>query len=145
MLNNLVFADDIALVANNKKELQKLLKIAEKYARKWKFSFNTKKCKLVMFNKKTQEPKIYLDGDQLEVVDSYKYLGVWFSSDLSWKLHKETVLAKARRRAYLIMGLSAPKLLSVRTCVRLWEVMVRPTLEYAAEIWGGGPWEERDR
>ena len=57
-----------------------------------------------MFNKKTQEPKIYLDGDKLEVVDSYKYLGVWFSSDLSWKLHKETVLAKARRRAYIIMG-----------------------------------------
>ena len=23
--------------------------------------------------------------------------------------------------------------------------MVRPTLEYAAEIWGGGPWEEADK
>src|SRR3569623_2104507 len=60
-LNNLVFADDIALVANNSTDLQKLLTIAEKYAQKWKFAFNTKKCKVLVFD---GNPVTVLDGDQ---------------------------------------------------------------------------------
>jgi len=73
-LSNLTFADDIALVANNRHELQKLVKIAENYARKWKFVFNTKKSKVVVFNRKKANPSIKLDKDKLEVVPEYKYL-----------------------------------------------------------------------
>src|SRR4051794_32437804 len=76
-LSNLTFADDIALVTNNRHELQKLVTIAEDYARRWKFVFNTKKCKVVVFNRKNAHPSIKLDNDTLEVVQEYKYLGVW--------------------------------------------------------------------
>ena len=33
-------------------------------------------------------------------------------------------------------------MLPVKTCVTLWEVLVRPILEYAGEVWGEGLWEE---
>ena len=48
-MSNLTFADDIALLADNKANLQRLVKITENYARRWRFSFNTKKSKVVVF------------------------------------------------------------------------------------------------
>ena len=140
-INNLAFADDIVLIANNEEELQELVSIASNHARAWRFTFNTKKCKVMVFNGKSKIPKISLEDDSLELVKAYKYLGVWFDSKLDWKLHKETILAKARRRAYTMMGFGVCKILPVKTCVNLWEVLVRPILEYAAEVWGGGGWD----
>ena len=144
-LSNLTFADDIALVANNRHELQKLVKIAENYARKWKFVFNTKKSKVVVFNRKKANPSIKLDKDKLEVVPEYKYLGVWFDARLKWKSHKAYVLAKAQKRAYAMFGFGIGKVLPTKACVNLWEVLVRPILEYASEVWGGGPWEQAEK
>ena len=89
-LSNLTFADDIALMANNSRDLQKLVKIAENYARKWNFAFNTKKCKVLVFNRKGAQPTITLDSDNLEVVKEYKYLGVWLDEKLNWKLTRHT-------------------------------------------------------
>ena len=54
-----------------------------------------------------------------EVVNEYKYLGVWFDSKLNWKLHKETILRKAKKRAYVMMCFGIYKLLPASTCVRL--------------------------
>ena len=36
-------------------------------------------------------------------------------------------------------------MLPVKTCVTLWEVLVRPILEYAGEVWGEGLWEEAEK
>ena len=52
-----------------------------------------------------------MDGECLEVVNEYKYLGVWFDSKLNWKLHKETILRKAKKRAYIMMSFGIYKLL----------------------------------
>jgi hypothetical protein len=99
----------------------------------------------VLFNGKKKKPEILLEGDSLEIVNAYKYLGVWFDSKLDWKLQKETILAKARRRAYTMMGFGVCKILPVKSCVNLWEVLVRPILEYAAEVWGDGGWEAAEK
>ena len=50
-----MFADDIVLITNTGAELQTLLTIAEKYALKWRFVFNTKKCKVMIFNGREAE------------------------------------------------------------------------------------------
>ena len=97
-----------------------------------------------MFNRKGAQPTITLDSDNLEVVKEYKYLGVWLDEKLNWKTHKAYVLAKAKKRAYTIFGFRVNKLLPVKTCVTLWEVLVRPILEYAGEIWNEGLWEEAE-
>jgi len=78
-------------------------------------------------------------------VKAYKYLGVWFDTNLTWRLHKATILAKAKRRAYTMMGFGVCKILPAAACINLWEVLVRPILEYAGEVWGEGPWEEAEK
>jgi len=49
-LSILMFADDIALVAEDRKNLEKLMEITYEYSRKWRFSFNYNKCSIVIFN-----------------------------------------------------------------------------------------------
>ena len=44
-----------------------------------------------------------------------------------------------------MMGFGIYKLLPASTCVRPWEVLVRPIPEYASEVWGEGPWEEAEK
>ena len=131
---NLVFADNVALLANNKRELQALLFSCRKVRKNLEL-YLQQEVQGHSFPKKDAEPEVLLYGERLEVVKEYKYLGVWFDVDLSWKLHKETILAKAKKRAYTMMGFGVCRLLPVTTCVHLWEVLVRPILEYASEIW----------
>jgi len=60
-----------------------------------------------------------------------------------WKEHKRVILEKARRKAYQVFGFGVRRGLSVRAAVKLWEVVVRPMLEYGAEVWVR-EWEEAE-
>ena len=44
-----------------------------------------------------QSPQFVLNGMPLEQVESFKYLGVLLSSDLSWSSHIESICTKARK------------------------------------------------
>ena len=45
LINHLLFADDLALCAGSRQELQKLLDIVYDYSWKWRFRFNIAKVK----------------------------------------------------------------------------------------------------
>jgi hypothetical protein len=36
-------------------------------------------------------------------------------------------------------------MLSVKAAEKVWKALVRPKVEYGAEIWGGGDWEEGEK
>lgn len=100
----LLFADDIGLVACSKREMQKLLDIVHQYSRKWRFLFNVKKCKVVVFTtkRKADNKPLHLGSERLEETNTYRYLGVEFKSNLSWVLMRERVVRRARSRLALI-------------------------------------------
>ena len=55
------------------------------------------------------------------------------------------MLEKASKKAVGVWGLGVSQGLSVKAGVNCWETLVRPVLEYGAEIWGGSEWVEADR
>ena len=69
----LLFADDIVLVAENAKMLQKMLEVVYKYSTKFRFRFNREKSNVMIFGKKRGEPKFYLGESELKVVQEYKF------------------------------------------------------------------------
>jgi len=133
---SLFFADDLVLVAEEAGHLQHLMEVAVGYGQRWRFQYNPGKCKVMVYGKGGEE-KFDVGGVRIERVDRFKYLGVWFDENLNWKVHKELVLDKARRKAYMMFGFGMRRGLSVRGALKLWRC-IRPIFEYGAEVWGGG-------
>ena len=72
-------------------------------------------------------------------------MGLEFENKLTWKLFKQRLLEKAERNMRAAMGMGTrTKFLSVKAVVGIWKALIRPVLEYAAEIWGEKKWEEAE-
>ena len=85
-------------------------------------------------NPPVPEVPLKLFGSPLEIVDSYKYLGVLLTGDLSWSLQVESVCQKARR----ILGLLYRRFYgqaSQESLKILYLSLVRTHLEYACQVW----------
>ena len=84
----LAYADDIVLLATTESGLVKLLRIVEMWTSKWRVEVNVNKTKIVHFRSKST-PKTQqvfkLHGD-LEIVESYKYLGFTVDSQMTPEL-----------------------------------------------------------
>ena len=67
---------------------------------------NHKKCKQMVISflryEGSDENQIFVAGNPVEIVSSFKLLGVWISNDLSWNTHVDMVLKKANSRLYAL-------------------------------------------
>jgi hypothetical protein len=135
-LNLLLFADDVILLADSKHDLQKLLDAVFEYSQMWRFRWNCSKSKVMCFgSRKAQKLHYFLGFQELQVVKSFKYLGVDLQDNLSWTMTKNRFLNKAKSRIPLVTK-AVIEGLSIKTGEKLWESMIRPVLEYAAEVTG---------
>ena len=103
-LGILMFADDIALIAETPTRLQKIMDITYQYSLKWRFTFNYDKCAVMIFdrsNVKEEELKYgncktectcgyhWRLGEQLiKQVNVYKYLGIELDVKLQFATFK---------------------------------------------------------
>jgi len=74
---------------------------------------NISKELIVDFSRKQQRGfhPLFISGSEVERMDTFEYLGVTISQDLSWILHISTTVKKARQRLYLFRQLTDSKLL----------------------------------
>ena len=85
------------------------------------------------------------------MVTGYKYLGLWVDKNVRgrWKKMKSIMLEKARKRVGVAWGMALNSgCMTVRSGKRIWEALVRPVLEYGAEVWEeehNCRWEEAER
>ena len=100
--------------------------------------FNVSKCKFMHISRKRQFhhpiPDLLLDGQSLERVTSFKYLGILLTSDLKWSCHIESICSKARK----ILGLIYRRFCEhaePSALLQLYMSLVRPHLEYGCHIW----------
>ena len=83
MFNTFLYADDIVIFAESKTELQTSLDLLLKYCNRWKLMVNVHKTKIMCFKKGGQlsrDTQFYYNGNIVEVVCKFTYLGVVFSS-----------------------------------------------------------------
>ncbi len=102
-------ADDTLLEAmtTNITDLKLKVNHALDLSSKWsicnKLEFNPKKTSVVLFTKNINytAPRLFLGNHELNVSNSFKYLGVHIDSKLTWKVHVNYIKTKAQ----LIMAL----------------------------------------
>ena len=83
---------------------------------------------------KLPDNQLHLLGMPLQVVESYKCLGLLLASNMSWSPHIESICNKARQ----ILGLLYRRFYDSTDSSmikQLYLSMVRPHLEYACQVW----------
>ena len=136
----LLFADDITLISSNPKGLQNQLNILHDQSKRLGLKVNTTKTKIMIFRKGgyiAKDEKWQLNGERVEIVNSYKYLGTEFSTRLSLKGMSASAAPKAKMAAYeIIRYMKSLQCHSMDMFARLFTAKVQPILLYGSEIWG---------
>ena len=136
-INQVLFADDTALVADSEAGLGRLVEEFDRVCRRRKLKVNVGKSKVMRCSKEVggRQLNIVLNGERLEEVDSFKYLGSVISacSD-SVKEVKSRVNEVAKVQGGLKVMFNS-KSLSMQVKRRLYEGIAIPTALYGAETW----------
>ena len=140
----LMYADDVVMLAGTVTELREMNLVASEYARLNRFRHNGKKSAVMLFNadaelrRRALEEKWVLSGEKVQIKGQYKYLGVELLQNANWKEYAQKVIDNARWTsndlAWLVQRDSGMR---ARSACTLWRALVRPKMEYAAELWGG--------
>ena len=131
----LMFADDIVLLSESEEGLQNCLLELEKYASDWDMTLNQKKTKIMIVQAYGKTPKVDIkyQGQTLETVDSYKYLGTIISKTGSFKQNEQYLKGKGLKARYAVtrsIGVNG----KTSTMIKIFQQMVEPILLYNCEI-----------
>ena len=97
----LLFADDVVLTSFSAVGLQKQIDLLKGFADRFHMTVNLNKTKVIVFRKGgfLGAREYWHYGDQrIEVVNSYKYLGLYFTTKLSLSSTVSDLSAKAKIR-----------------------------------------------
>ena len=102
----LLYADDTVLICESEADPQCALKAFDMYCETWKLTVNTNKSKVVFFSKGIPKPNycFYLNNVQLEMVNQYKYLGIFVSRSGSFFSTEKHVAEQAKRASYSLLN-----------------------------------------
>ena len=133
----LLYADDTIIIADNEEALQKSLHSFSKYCNEWKLHVNNDKTKVVVFGaRKTNSMSFTIENTELEIVDSYKYLGTYFSQSRSFLKARKHILEQAKKAMHLLRMRIRNLYLPVDLQLKLFDHTVLPIMTYACEVWG---------
>ena len=136
-VNQLLFADDTALVADSEEKLKRLVSEFGRVCERRKLRVNVAKSKVMRCTRNMDRGKlnVKLNGDLLEEVESFKYLGSHIAvgggveTEVNFRVKEASKclggMKRVMRNRYL--GMDAKR--------RLYEGVIVPTVLYGAETW----------
>ncbi len=146
-----LFADDTSIFCSGKEtpllaqQINSDLNKIALWAKRWKITINPSKTVSMLFTKKVNPNRnfqIKLDGDIIQLSDNHKHLGLWLSSNLTWRKHINEMAAKARKRLGCVQK---HKYKLNRRCLELlYLTFVRPVMEYGNVLYDSAAQEDLD-
>ena len=138
MIFVLLYADDTIILAESAVDLQTSLSVFESYCSLWKLTVNVDKTKTLIFRKRKgridDEFKLY--GSNIEIVDSYSYLGIEFNFNGKFLLARKKLANQAQKGLYALYGKVRNINIPVDLQLKLFDSLIEPILLYACEVWG---------
>ena len=133
-LEDLDFADDLALLASRNEHLQKKTDRLVNFASQTGLEINTAKTKVMSINT-ANPPPITIKDKELDFVEDFTYLGSLISKDNGARKDIQSRLAKARRAFAQLQTIWKSKQYSLKTKLRLYNSNVKSVLLYGSECW----------
>ena len=99
---------------------------------------NTDKTKCMIFAKRKlkRKPQFFYDGIELEIVDSYNYLGIVMNCNGRFSVAKKKLVEQATKAMYSVYKHARRLNLTPDLQLKLFDSLVSPVLLYCSEVWG---------
>ena len=136
----LMFADDMSIFSESREGLQLGIDQLKDYCTKWGITVNIDKTKVVVFRKGGRQARNdtwSYNGNVLEVVQHFKYLGCQLSSSGSFNACMQSLSESGRRGLFsLKQYFHRNPEVTPRLQIQLFNTMILPILMYCSEVWG---------
>ena len=134
----LLYADDAVLFAKSPKVLQSLLHDLEIYCLAYGLKINTTKTKAMIFENSRRHTHydFYLNNVKLELVTSFKYLGIHFFKNGHWHRTQDRLAKHASFALHNLFTIFREIELPTPEKCKLFDSLVGSILNYGAEVWG---------
>lgn len=138
-INILAFADDVAILAHTKQDLEDLVRILIEETKKAGLEINDRKTKYMQCGRRDDQEEdnevLQIENHVFQKVNNFTYLGVLLTNDNNEELEITNRLNAANRSLHACNKILSSKLLSRNTKVRVYKTIIRPTLMYGSECW----------
>lgn len=136
-INGLLFADDVALLAETAENMEGMLDTLHEYCSRWGLQLNTQKTKMMKSPWSSNESKFHYNLTEIEEVEEYKYLGFHINNRGDINQSMQVLLESGNKALHSLYSCSR-RLggLSVSTMCYLFTSLVEPVILYTCEIWG---------
>eukprot|EP00794_Sanderia_malayensis_P008574 gene8574-biopygen6861 len=138
-INNLRFKDDIDLVAGNRNELVDLTSRLDLSTRQFGMEISHKKSKILTTSRQTErnetEEKVMIDGNELEEVHQFKYLGAVMNEEATSSTEIKTRLAMVTSQMVKLNHIWKSREVGDKTKIQLMRALVTTVALYGCEAW----------
>ena len=136
-LDSLLWMDDVCLIHHNLQELQHILDTTNHVANKYHIQFGAAKCKVIKRGK-GKTSSLTLNGETLEEVPTYKYLGEIINNKGNLTDHIAEIEKKVRGATDSIIAETGNKEFKGIKMQAIWQMVdaiIIPIMTYACEGW----------
>ena len=104
----------------------------------WNLTVNKSKTKIVILGKRLRNQDYVFNMMEiiLEIVDSYKYLGILFSANGNFHKFKVNLKEQAERAIFALLNKCNTLYLPIDVQLDLFEKTILPIMIYDCEVWG---------
>ena len=137
------YADDIASASISERDIDKVLRLADRHSREWRYEFNAKKSAVSVFGKTTRQyeddaqHRQYLLGPE-RVKETKEYDHVGLKSCAGGKYSNRTIekIKKGRKTLNAASGIGLRRGgLNMRACSFIFWSLIVPIVTFASELW----------
>ncbi|KAG1671258.1 Protein transport protein Sec31A [Nymphon striatum] len=138
--NIILYADDVALFSKSEQSMNSYLHKLHQYCQTNQIQVNIKKSKGMIFSRKTPDLlkfKLIYDNHPLELVTTFKYLGILFDSKMNFKPHFQSLVEKCKFSFNSMLNSDIQlSHLNFNHIQRLIDARLISIINYGANIWG---------
>jgi hypothetical protein len=132
----LLYADDTVLMTENVDGMQTMLNVFSEYYNTWKLQVNIAKTKVVIFSKSkvTQNTRVMSENKELDICESYNYLGILFNFNNNFLNAKKKLVEQAQKALYSVYYKIRNIKIPLDLQLKMFDTLVSPILLYACEV-----------